>query len=353
MDLKEQNVLTLEEEHSRNEDSSVRCIGLTIETKPDWGLKEHGLKILELGATRVEIGVQTVYDEILKAINRGHTIEHTKQSVADLKDLGFKMNFHVMPGLPDTDGIRITREKDISSIKEMFDNPDYVPDMLKIYPTMVMPGTALMKQYKQGVYKPLTTPEAAEIIAEAHRFIPEYCRVMRVQRDIPTFATEAGVDKTNLRQYVEKIAKERSIEFRDIRSREIGALDVDETPEIKIREYDASSGKEFFISAEFLKSDKILGFVRLRFPPRSLHPVITLRSALIRELHVYGSATAIGSKGEKTQHKGIGRKLMKKAEEIAMSHGKDKMVVISGVGVRGYYKKLGYELEKPYMTKMI
>jgi elongator complex protein 3 len=351
--LKEIDVRSLEEEHIRNEKSNIRCIGLTIETKPDWGLKEHGLTILDLGATRVELGIQTVYDDILKAINRGHTLEHAKQSIADLRDLGFKLNFHMMPGLPDTDGERISREKDLQSLQTIFEDEAFKPDMLKVYPTLVMPGTELEKQFLEGKYKPLTTEEAADIIAEAHRYIPEYCRVMRIQRDIPTYATRSGVNKTNLRQYVQKLADERKIKFRDIRTREIKSLSYTEKPEIVVREFMASGGKEFFIAAELPKADKILGFVRLRLPPRSLHPVITDTSALIRELHVYGNAVAIGDQGDKTQHKGIGKALMQKAEELAKEHGKDKMIVISGVGVREYYRKLGYTLEKPYMCKTL
>ncbi|MFP4118170.1 MAG: tRNA uridine(34) 5-carboxymethylaminomethyl modification radical SAM/GNAT enzyme Elp3 [Candidatus Woesearchaeota archaeon] len=351
--LKKGGIRTLEEEHAENEKSHVRCIGLTIETKPDWGLKEHGLKMLELGATRIEIGVQTVYDDILESVNRGHNIEDTKRSIGELRDLGFKLNFHMMPGLPDVDGKRISKEKDIESLRIMFDDEDFRPDMLKIYPTLVMPGTQLDKMYKDGTYRPLDTEEAADIIAEAHRFIPEYCRVMRVQRDIPTNVTSTAEGRTNLRQYVMKLAEERGIGLRDIRSREIKQVVSDEEPEIVVREYGASDGKEFFISMELPKSDKILGFVRLRFPHRSLHPVIEEDSALIRELHVYGSAVAIGKQEEKVQHKGLGRRLMEKAERIASENDKKKMVVISGVGVRGYYRKLGYGLEKPYMVKRL
>ena len=343
----------IRKEHKKNETSKVRCIGLTIETKPDWGLKGHGLKILELGATRVELGIQTVYDDILKYINRGYDLETTKQSIAELRDLGFKLNFHMMPGLPDVDGRRVSKQKDMKSLKEIFEDEAFKPDMLKIYPTMVMPGTDLEKTYTSGKFKPLNTAEAAEIIAEAHKFIPEYCRVMRVQRDIPTYATKAGVDKTNLRQYVSQISEEKRIDFREIRSREIKNLETDEDYQIVVTEYNASNGKEFFISAELPKADKLLGFVRLRFPPRSLHPAITENSALIRELHVYGNVIGIGKHDSGTQHKGIGKKLMERAESIAKENSKNKIIVISGVGVREYYKKIGYEFENPYMVKIL
>ncbi len=350
--IKEKNKKSLEEEQTENENAAIRMIGLTIETKPDWGFKEHGLEMLRLGTTRIELGVQTVYDEVLKAVHRGHDIQDTKRSFAELRDLGFKINAHIMPGLPGPDGKRISKEKDIKAIKELFDNPDYRPDMLKIYPCMVMPGTALEKQYEKGIYEPLTTKEAAEIIVEGKKHVPEYCRIMRVQRDIPTNQITSGVDKTNLRQYVTELAKEKGVNCRCIRCREPRDKTISGEPEIIIREYEASGGKEYFISAE--KEDKILGFVRLRIPPRSLHPVITEKGALIRELHVYGTAVKIGlTEEEKIQHRGIGKKLMKKAEEIAKKEGRKKMIVISGVGVRNYYRKIGYEKEGPYMVKYL
>jgi elongator complex protein 3 len=348
--LKSENIKTLKEEHAINEYSAIRCIGLTIETKPDWAFADQGLKMLELGATRVELGVQTVYDNILQLINRGHTIEDTKKSIADLRDLGFKLNFHMMPGLPDENHHRISKEKDIQSLRTLFDDENYRPDMLKIYPCMVMPGTALLKQYEKGIFKPIDTQEASEIIVEAYKFIPEYCRIMRIQRDIPTYVTSAGVGHTNLRQFVDELARKEGVKPRDIRAREIGLHNIEGEPQIVIREYDANNGKEYFISMEI--QDKLLGFVRLRIPPRSIHPVITDTSSLIRELHVYGQVVSIGkSDTQKTQHKGIGKALMAKAEQISKENGRDKVVVISGVGVRGYYRKLGYLLEGPYMCK--
>ncbi|MBI2548095.1 tRNA uridine(34) 5-carboxymethylaminomethyl modification radical SAM/GNAT enzyme Elp3 [Candidatus Woesearchaeota archaeon] len=350
--IKDKEKKTLEEEQTINENSFIRCIGLTIETKPDWAFAAQGIKLLDLGATRIELGVQTIYDEVLKKVNRGHTLADTKKSIADLRDLGFKLNFHMMPGLPGKEGKRLSKEEDLVSLKTLFTDEAYQPDMLKIYPCLVMPGTALERDYKTGIFQPLTTPEAAELIVEAKQFVPEYCRIMRVQRDIPTYVTEAGVDKTNLRQYVDQLAKQQGIRCRCIRCREARTLAINATPQLIIREYNASKGKEFFISIE--AEDSLLGFVRLRLPPRSLHSAITLQSGLIRELHVYGSAVAIGTRETaKVQHKGIGKQLMAKAEDIAKIQGKKKMVVISGIGVREYYRKLGYEREGPYMVKWL
>lgn len=346
------DLTTIEEEQKINETSAIRCIGLTIETKPDWATKSHALKLLDFGATRIELGVQTVYDEVLKAVNRGHDMNDTRSSIADLKDLGFKINFHMMPGLPDKDGKRISKEKDITSLKQIFADETLKPDMLKIYPCMVMPGTPLEKQYDSGLFVPLNAKDAIEIIVEAKKYVPEYCRIMRIQRDIPTYSITAGVERTNLRQDVDKACREQKIKCRCIRCREIKNKILNVKPEIIVRQYQASAGKEFFISME--SNDILLGFVRLRFPPRSIHPAISHDSAIIRELHVYGSAVAIGDLDtHKTQHKGIGRELMEYAEEIALKNGKNKIIVISGVGAREYYRKIGYTKEGPYMTKYI
>lgn len=339
---------TLEKEHLRNEKSKVRCIGLTVETKPDYGKLEHGNQMLKLGCTKVEIGVQTIYDAVLKRINRGHTLKDTIESIQQMRDLGFKLNFHMMPGLPG-----VTPAKDLHSLRAMFEDDRFRPDMLKIYPCMVMPGTELYDDYKNNKFKPITTKQAAKLIAEFKQYVPEYCRIMRIQRDIPTYMTEAGVGRTNLRQYVEQEMKKKGIKCRCIRCREIGrAKKVPKTVAINTTHYTASKGTEFFISAD--AGDYLMGFCRMRFPHEFLRKEITEESSLIRELHVYGQAVAIGTEEkEKAQHKGIGSILLATAEEIASTYYKKKMVVISGVGVREYYRKRGYRKEGPYMVKSI
>ncbi|MFP4524700.1 MAG: tRNA uridine(34) 5-carboxymethylaminomethyl modification radical SAM/GNAT enzyme Elp3 [Candidatus Woesearchaeota archaeon] len=347
--LKRKDEKPLREEHALNEEATIRCVGLTIETKPDHGFKEHGRKLLDLGVTRIELGVQTTRDDILEAVHRGHTVEDTKRSFAELRDLGFKLNAHMMPGLPGKDGKRINIEEDKRILRELFDDEDYRPDMLKLYPCMVMPGTALEKDYEKGVYEPLTSQEAIDVILDLKQHVPEWCRIMRIQRDIPTDATTAGVDKTNLRQMVHQEAKKQGVTCRCIRCREVRDTAVKEEPHVKIQTYKASNGTEHFISME--AEDKLLGFVRLRLPARSLHPAITEDTAIVRELHVYGQAVLIGKDERKTQHRGVGKKLMEAAEETARKACKTKIAVISGVGVRGYYRKLGYEQEGPYMTK--
>ena len=339
--------ISLEQVQKENETARIRCIGLTIETKSDYGKLIHGNQMLKLGCTRVEIGIQSIYDEVLEKTNRGNTVQDNIDSIRILKDLGFKINAHYMPGLPYT-----TKAMDEKGLRELFSNPDYKPDMLKIYPCMVMPGTKLFDDWKAGKFTPLTTKQAAELIADAKKQIPEYCRIMRVQRDIPTYATSAGVDRTNLRQYVEKVCKEKNIKCRCIRCREAGINKIDiNNYEIKIIEYEASKGKEFFIAAEY--NDLLLGYCRLRFPSQFLRKEITKDSALIRELHVYSLAVQIGKISEDSfQHRGIGKKLMQKAEEIVLKNNKNKIVVISGIGAREYFKKLGYKHDGPYMSKI-
>jgi elongator complex protein 3 len=344
--------ISLKRIQKENETALIRCVGLTIETKSDFGKLYHGNLMLELGCTRVEIGVQSIYNNVLEATNRGNTVTDNLESIRILKDLGFKINAHYMPGLPLT-----TKEMDLIGLKTLFENPDYRPDMLKIYPCMVMEGTKLYEDWKAGKFNPLTTKEAAEIIAEAKRFVPEWCRIMRVQRDIPTFATASGVDRTNLRQYVEKICKEKNIKCRCIRCREAGfhikneKIDL-KNVQIKITEYRASNGKEFFIAAE--QSGILFGFIRMRFASQFLREEITQSSALIRELHVFSAAAQIGKRAEDSfQHRGIGKNLLMKAEEIATQNGKDKMVIISGIGAREYFRKHNYELEGVYMVKRL
>ncbi|MBI2653557.1 tRNA uridine(34) 5-carboxymethylaminomethyl modification radical SAM/GNAT enzyme Elp3 [Candidatus Woesearchaeota archaeon] len=347
--------ISLKQTQKENETSFIRCVGLTIETKSDFGKLFHGNLMLELGCTRVEIGIQSIYDNVLSATNRGNTVADNIESIRILKDLGFKINCHYMPGLPKT-----TKDMDLHGLRQLFENPDYKPDMLKIYPCMVMEGTKLYEDWKAGKFIPLNTKEAAEIIAESKRFFPEFARITRIQRDIPTYMTAGGVDRTNLRQYIKKLCAEKEIKCRCIRCREAGLNFIHnreinlENLRIKIIEYEASHGKEFFIAAEDKEADVLFGYCRLRFPSQSLRQEITKDSALIRELHVYSAAVQIGKKSEESfQHRGIGKNLLMKAEEIAKQNGKDKMVVISGIGAREYFRKFGYELEGAYMAKKL
>jgi elongator complex protein 3 len=350
--LKNKTKTTVEKEQKKNEKSKIRCVGMTIETRPDYAKLKHANQMLKLGATRVELGVQTIYDDVLEKIERGHSVKDSVDSTLALKDTGFKVNYHMMLGLPGS-----SKAKDISSFKKLFVSSDFRPDMLKIYPCMVLKGTKAYNWWKNKKYNPITTEKAVNIITEIKKIVPRYVRIMRVQRDIPTQLTEAGVDRNNLRQYVEKEIKEKNIKCNCIRCREIGHKLKKENIRINSKdirlntfEYDASNGKEFFISFDDEKNDALIGFCRLRFPSKCLRKEITKNSAIIRELHVFGSAVEIGKKG-KIQHAGYGKKLLKKAEETAIKNKKNKMIVISGIGVRNYYRKFGYKKQGPYMVK--
>ncbi len=349
-DLKNSTETTLEKEQLYNETTIARCVGMTLETRPDYAGLEIGNFILGLGCTRLELGIQSVYDDQLEAMKRGHLTKESKDAIKILKNLGFKLNYHYMIGLPNW-----SKERDMEGLKTLFSDPAYKPDMLKIYPCMVLKGTELYDDYEKGNFTPITTNEAAELIANFMPTIPEYCRVMRVQRDIPTKMTVSGVDKTNLRQYVDRVKtkdQDRSIRAREpsfvYRTKGLTPKNI----EIFVREYDAADGKEFFISAEDVEQDILLGFCRLRFPSESLRDEIQMDTALIRELHVYGKQMSLGKEGS-VQHKGFGRKLLAKAEEIAKENSYNKMVVISGIGVREYYRKFGYKTDGPYVSKKL
>jgi elongator complex protein 3 len=346
LDLKRYGVRSLEDEQARNERSKIRCVGLTIETRPDYAKIKQADKMLRLGCTRVELGVQTVYDDVLEGIKRGHSVQDSIDATRILKDLGFKINYHMMPGLPG-----VSRKKDMESLKKIFSDRSFRPDMLKLYPCMVLKGTKLYKRWKRGAYSPITTKSAASLIADFKEVVPDYVRIMRVQRDIPTFMTEAGVDRTNLRQYIASLMERRGTGCRCIRCREAGRNDCSgKEYQIKRMEYVASMGKEFFISAE--ADDCLLGFIRMRFPSQSLRKEIAEDCALIRELHVFGESASLGKSG-KIQHRGIGKALLETAENIAKREKRGKIVIISGVGVRQYYRKLGYRKQGPYMVKRL
>ncbi len=353
-ELKSTRSLSIEQEQVMNQTKKVRCVALCIETKPDWGFLEHGNVMLDQGCTRVELGIQSVYDDVLKEVHRGHDAADSKKSIQVLRDLGFKINFHYMPGLPSTN-----RERDIAGMKQLFTDPGYKPDMIKFYPCMVGPGTALYYKYKKGEFTPIDTAEAASRLVPVKKIIPEYCRVQRIQRDVPTKFWEDGVGLTNFRQHLHN---EFVVECRCIRCREPKNKQVDfSSVKLNVNEFEASLSTEFFISFDDMKNDLILGFARLRFVYKVLRPEITANSALLRELHVYGITVPLENEesddalvlDSAVQHKGFGKKLVAEAERIARAAGKDKMVVISGVGVREYYRKLGYVREGPYMVKML
>ena len=351
--LNETEARTLEESHKLNEKSRHRCVSLTIETRPDFCREEHINLMLELGTTRVELGVQSLNPEVLKKVKRGHGIGEVIKATQLLKDAGLKVCYHLMPGLFQS------VEDDINMMRKLFRDERFMPDMLKIYPTLVIEGTLLYELWKEGKYEPLDNDSAAELIARAKAFVPEWCRIMRVQRDIPAGLINAGVMASNLREHVQKKAKELGIKCRCIRCREAGHKFykenvIPENEEVVVREYKASGGREFFISMEDAKNDVLLGFCRLRFPYKPFRPEIRDSAAIVRELKVFGTALPLSIRSKLSfQHRGYGRALMEKAEEIARTAGYERLAVISAVGTREYYRKLGYGLEGAYMLRAL
>ena len=349
--LKIKSETTLEKEKSRNENTFSRCVAMCLETRPDYSFEDHISEMLDYGTTRVEIGVQTLSPEIMKTIKRGHSVEDSIKATQLLKDSFLKVTYHSMLNLT---GSSIDNDK--YELKEIFDNPDYRPDSLKIYPCLVFKGTELYDLWKQGKHEVFSMDQIVDIICESKKHIPRYCRIMRINRDIPTFMSEAGVRKTNLRQYVDEELKKRKIKCSCIRCREPKLKNISwEDVKLKRFNYEASKGQEIFLTYEDTKNDILLGFVRLRIPYKPFRPEITNKSAGIRELHVYGEAIKIGEKSNKIQHKGLGIKLMQEAEKIAKEeYNINKLLVISGIGVKNYYiNKLGYKKDGVYVSKNI
>jgi len=348
-ELRLKGASSLEAEQLRNEKSKIRCVALCVETKPDWCFEQHIDGMLKLGTTRVEMGVQCLRDDVMKLTHRGHTLSDAVKATKLMRNSLLKIGYHMMPGLPS-----MTKDMDLEDYKELFTNSDYMPDAIKIYPTTVMKGTGLFGMWKAGKYVPLSTEDAADIIVEAKKYVPKWCRIMRVQRDIPSTVIDAGPNLTNMRQLVEQKLKEKGLKCRCIRCREPRDKDIDWSSVKLLREdYAANGGREIFLSFEDVKNDLLLGFCRLRVVPESHRSEIPKNSAGIRELHVYGQAVPLGESGD-LQHKGLGRKLMAEAERIAKEEFScKKMIVISGVGAREYYYKLGYSKDGPYVSKWL
>lgn len=349
----------LEDEQRKNEKAKVRMVGLTIETRPDWSFERHIDRMLALGTTRVELGVQTVFNFIYERVKRGHTVEDVVRATQLLKDAGLKINYHMMPGLPGSN-----LERDLRAFQIIFEDSRFKPDMLKIYPTLVTEDTILYKWYKEGKYRPYTTEEAVRLLVEVYKIIPKWVRVMRIQRDIPVPLIAAGVKHSNLGQLVFNELIKRGIRPREIRFREVGHVmqKFGIQPEVEhvklLREdYEASEGREIFLSFEDVKNDILIGFLRLRIPSENAHrkEINCCPSAIVRELHVYGPLVPIGGKPKyEWQHRGYGRELLAEAERIAREEfDVKKMLVISGVGVREYYRKFGYRKDGPYVSKRL
>ncbi len=335
---------TLRDAQSLNEKAESRCIGLTIETRPDCFGRKEADHSMALGATRVELGAQITDDHILQGVDRGHGTGETKTATKLAKDRGLKVCYHMMPGLPGS-----SYEKDLASFREIFTNDDYKPDMIKIYPTLVIEGTKLYKSWQAGEFTPYHEEEVAELLADIKRIIPEWVRIQRIQRDIPAPLIVDGVRKGDIRLLAQKLLKDKNEGCNCIRCREIGRINggisaSDAKIGMKRTEYEASGGTEVFLSFTEERTNGLVAYARLR------------RSdglARVRELKVLGEVAPIDEpSGERWQHRGFGRKLLGECERIAAEEWElDKISVTSGVGARYYYRKLDYSLEAPYMTK--
>ncbi|XP_051581211.1 elongator complex protein 3 [Myxocyprinus asiaticus] len=339
-----------------SERSNTKCVGITIETRPDYCLKRHLSDMLAYGCTRLEIGVQSVYEDVARDTNRGHTVRAVCESFHLAKDAGFKVVAHMMPDLPN-----VGMERDVEQFIEFFENPAFRPDGLKLYPTLVIRGTGLYELWKTGRYKSYSPSALVDLVARILALVPPWTRVYRVQRDIPMPLVSSGVEHGNLRELALARMKDMGTECRDVRTREVGIQEIHHKVrpyqvELIRRDYVANGGWETFLSYEDPEQDILIGLLRLRrCSPQSFRPELKGGVSIVRELHVYGSVVPVSSRDpSKFQHQGFGMMLMEEAERIARDeHGSGKLAVISGVGTRNYYRKMGYELEGPYMVKSL
>ncbi len=344
---KKRKIKSLTEEQDNNEKAKYKIIGLTLETRPD-EINEKVIKdFRELGCTRVQIGIQHIDDKILKLTKRGHTVEESIKATRLLKENGFKVDHHYMPDLPGS-----TPAKDFKMMEKVFKDPDFKPDQIKIYPCVVNEYAEIHKWFKKKKYKPYSEKQLFNLLLKIKKITPYWVRINRLIRDIPADSIVAGNTITNLRQYLKKEIKDKC---KCIRCREVGNKEMGKYV-LFITKYKASQGTEYFISYESPKRDILYAFLRLRFNNKKAETAFSILkdSALIRELHVYGQMLPTSDKLKtKIQHKGLGKKLMKQAENISKQNGYTKISVISGIGVREYYRKLGYKLDSTYLIKNI
>lgn len=332
-----------------NETAKNRVVGLTIETRSDFCSERHIDEMLRLGCTRVEIGIQSTSDKILNLINRGHDARANIAAIERLKRAGLKFTAHWMPGLTGLYCLDIDEE--VRLFKELF-TPAYQPDEIKIYPVLVIEGTRLHRLWEKGSFKPLDSTEMLALLKTLKKCVPDHVRIKRIMRDISENEVSAGPSTTNLRQLLQEkniyeynSNKKNTSVCKCIRCREAGLSDKEpENVELLVRSYEASNGIEHFISFEDTAQQLLLGFCRLRLDSDKIGKV--------RELHVYGKMARLGEKGD-IQHRSLGKQLLEKAEALAKHAGCIRMQVTSGVGVRDYYRKLGYTLSENYMVRNI
>ncbi|OQX19195.1 MAG: hypothetical protein BWK75_05910 [Candidatus Altiarchaeales archaeon A3] len=338
-----------EEIQRANEKAKIRCVGLTFESRPDYAKKEEILRMLKCGATRIEMGVQSPYDFIYSCVNRGHNVKDVIESTALLKDYGLKICYHMMPGL--LGNSEYSREIDFRGFKKIVADENFMPDMLKIYPTLIIKGTKFYDAYIKGNFEPLTTENAVRLITNVMAALPKWVRVMRVMRDIPAYMIEAGIKTSNLEQLVDEKLKSENLKCVEIRHRGVRNEIIDFDSVKLLREnYNASGGQEIFMSYEDVRADLLIGFLRLRIPSN----FNKTKNVFVRELHIYGKEVEIGKKAKATeiQHRGFGGNLLMEAERIAKEEFDAKKIsVMSGIGAREYYRKFNYKRSEFWMVK--
>jgi elongator complex protein 3 len=329
----------LEKEQLINETAKQRCVGLVIETRPDEISLDSVLEIRRLGATKVQLGLQSLDDEILRKNKRGHDVDTVRTAFALLRSAGFKLHIHFMANLY---GGSVRKDK--RDYRRLFADLDFRPDEVKIYPCSLIASAELMRYYKKGLWQPYSHQQLLDITTFTLTHTPEYCRITRMIRDIPSQDIVVGNTKSNFRQIAQDNANQQSLLMRDIRSREIrgGIFDIKQV-KLRVKNYQTQIGGEKFI--QFVFEDKILAFLRLSLPKNDTQfPFSKLKNAaMIREIHVYGRSLGIGaSQDEAAQHFGFGRRLIERAAKIAKKHGYGKLAVISAIGTKEYYRKRGF-----------
>ena len=352
-------IVEMEKEQRYNEGAKYRIIGITLETRPDAITPKTIAHMRRQGCTRIELGLQAPDDEILELIQRGHGVQEFRDAMKLLREAGFKVDLHFMPDLPGT-----TPEHDVEMYKSIFTDEGLKPDMVKIYPNTVIESAELFQWFKEGRYKPYGEKALFAALLEMKKATPRYCRISRLIRDIPSNEIYAGNTITNLREDLEKHLHANNQKCVCLRCREIGRqrnnVDASIEPQIFIDTYQTLGGTEHFITLEDPNRVAVYGFLRLRIPTEEPTPLLqkylpeVKDTTFVRELHVYGTLVSIGKRNELgSQHKGLGKRLMKEAERVSKEANFKKVVVISGVGVRGYYRKIGYKKQGTYMIKKI
>ncbi|MFZ1022940.1 MAG: elongator complex protein 3 [Thermoplasmata archaeon] len=340
---------SLLEAQQSNETARHRCVSLTVETRPDWCDGRILPFLLDAGVTRVEIGVECLQPDVLAAVNRAHGVHDVAIATREARDRGLKVCYHLMLGLPGMDP-----GKDRADFDRLFQDSDFRPDMIKIYPTLVLPGTPLFEDWKAGRYTPYDLETAASVLADVKRSLPPWVRIQRIQRDIPARLIAAGVRTSNIRQVALRLLAQRGEHCRCLRCREVGRGASPPADSFALTEtwYAASEGRELFLAWEEPVSDTIAGFLRLRFPSDKTDGGLT--APVVRELKVLGAEVAVGADAggpTEYQHRGFGRLLMERAIEHSRTQGFDRIHVLSAVGTRPYYRKLGFGADGPHMTK--